>query len=917
MSEHEFTVHHHVSELMTLLGVPTKDGPGPEVYTDILMKSMTPYISTQITTHNAKRKIAESTKKPNEFLQKYDELKARNVKDLDALTYLAAKLCEDASTKSFLEKNAKDRASMTGTTLTPHHLVTSQLPPSGTKMSPQELTELKDKLLKEVSSSSNVQSEVIRKVLKEPKPKNLNIPVQPDWLFRRPYLTMDFVFENDEMLDPGIIPLGNLPVAIQEQAIIEDLLYCLEGVDGKYVYAKPLSDRYGERGFIIEPSVDPSLGALVKRVLPLCANYSTVVRFIEEKSAFEYGLVNHALSAAMRTLIKDYMVLVAQLEHQFKLGQLTMQKLWFYIQPTMRTMEILAAVSYAVNKGQCIGGTILGLLHEKTSSLIGDTKGQEICLYLTQAACVPYFGILEKWIYKGIIADPYSEFLVEEDESFKRENIQEDYNDAYWEQHYTICRDRVPDFLVLVAEKILNCGKYLNVIRKCGRDVACPHAEELTYTIKEKLYVEHIERAHNYASKLLLELLMEEKELMARLRSVKRYFLMDQGDFMVQFMDMAENEMKKPMEEIMPTRLESLLELALRTSTSNIDPFKDDLRVDLLPYDLINQLFKILSIETKVEKDYRMDPTDIHLSGLESFSFDYVVKWPVSLVLNRKALTRYQMLFRHLFYSKHVERQLCNVWLSNKTAKSYTQQSTRWYAAAFALRQRMLNFVQNFMYYMMFEVIEPNWMNFETNLNNVSNIDDVLAFHTDFLNNCLKDCMLTNPNLLKIVHKLMVVCVTFSNFVQRLGKSTDVDTELAKLSQDASRSPRKTTDAETRKATSKVVSDHVDQLASSENFERTINKFDNNFTKLLVQLLDQILDFNMENSDQRLMNMLYRLDFNGFYTEKLESLAMEKSMMESTTMEPPVNPAMGGVHPSFLEKPGFKPGGLRHPGGSS
>ncbi len=34
--------------------------------------------------------------------------------------------------------------------------------------------------------------------------------------------------------------------------------------------------------------------------------------------------------------------------------------------------------------------------------------------------------------------------------------------------------------------------------------------------------------------------------------------------------------------------------------------------------------------------DYKVDPTDLHLSGLEAFTFDYIVKWPVSLVLNRK-----------------------------------------------------------------------------------------------------------------------------------------------------------------------------------------------------------------------------------------------------------------------------------------
>lgn len=62
-------------------------------------------------------------------------------------------------------------------------------------------------------------------------------------------------------------------------------------------------------------------------------------------------------------------------------------------------------------------------------------------------------------------------------------------------------------------------------------------------------------------------------------RSIKRYFLMDQGDFFVHFMDLTEDELKKPVDDITPTRLEALLELALRMSTANTDPFKDDLKV--------------------------------------------------------------------------------------------------------------------------------------------------------------------------------------------------------------------------------------------------------------------------------------------------------------------------------------------------
>ena len=38
------------------------------------------------------------------------------------------------------------------------------------------------------------------------------------------------------------------------------------------------------------------------------------------------------------------------------------------------------------------------------------------------------------------------------------------------------------------------------------------------------------------------------------------------------------------------------------------------------------------------------------------------VQWPLSLVISRKALTKYQLIFRVLFHCKHVSRQLCAAW---------------------------------------------------------------------------------------------------------------------------------------------------------------------------------------------------------------------------------------------------------------
>lgn len=58
----------------------------------------------------------------------------------------------------------------------------------------------------------------------------------------------------------------------------------------------------------------------------------------------------------------------------------------------------------------------------------------------------------------------------------------------------------------------------------------------------------------------------------------------------------------KNVDDVMPSRLESLLELALRTSTANADPFKDDLGLELLSYDLTTQMVRILSIQTHEER---------------------------------------------------------------------------------------------------------------------------------------------------------------------------------------------------------------------------------------------------------------------------------------------------------------------------
>jgi gamma-tubulin complex component 2 len=128
--------------------------------------------------------------------------------------------------------------------------------------------------------------------------------------------------------------------------------------------------------------------------------------------------------------------------------------------------------------------------------------------------------MLEKWIYEGIIDDPYDEFMIREDDSIEKGLSGADIGDLYWRKRYSCRREQFPVFLEKVSEKVLTTGKFLNVVRECGRPIDCPVATSLSYTTNDREYVEKIDAAFGFASSLLLRLFMDDMCLMERLEYV-------------------------------------------------------------------------------------------------------------------------------------------------------------------------------------------------------------------------------------------------------------------------------------------------------------------------------------------------------------------------------------------------------------
>ncbi|KAL5767132.1 hypothetical protein ACOSQ2_013915 [Xanthoceras sorbifolium] len=629
-------------------------------------------------------------------------------------------------------------------------------------------------------------------------------PTTPRWNVDRPFLTGRFHQETkgtsrfaDSFSNTGVEKaIGCYDVGVQEVIVMDDVLCALVGIEGRYISIKRRVRVHGNDNcdfsvsFQVDASMDLALQEMAKRIFPLCESFVLIEQFVESRSQFKTGLVNHAFAATLRAFLLDYEAMVAQLEHQFRLGRLSIQGLWFYCQPMMASMQALSTVIRKALANNFAGSAVLNLLQSQAKAMAGDNTVRSLLEKMTQCASNAYLGILERWVYEGVIDDPYGEFFIAENKSLQKESLTQDYDAKYWRQRYSL-KDGIPSFLANIAGTVLTTGKYLNVMRECGHNVQAPTSEnsKLMSFGSNHHYLECIKVAYDFASGELLNLIKEKYDLMGKLLSIKHYLLLDQGDFLVHFMDIAREELTKKLDEINEEKLQSLLDLALRSTAAAADPCHEDLTCCVERSSLLKRMATLKDLEFRSFSDSNDMEEPVNITGLETFSLSYKVRWPLSIVISRKALTRYQLIFRFLFRCKHVERQLCGAWQVHQGVRAFNISGTIISRSSLLCRS-MLKFISSLLHYLTFEVLEPNWHAMHNRLQTAKSIDEVIQHHDFFLDKCLRECLLLLPELLKKVEKLKSLCLQYAAATQWLISSSIDITKLEEPSDSSSTSQK-------------------------------------------------------------------------------------------------------------------------------
>lgn len=532
----------------------------------------------------------------------------------------------------------------------------------------------------------------------------------------------------------------------------------------------------------------------------------------------------------------------------------------------------------------------------------GDEKSHQIYQTLLNSATKPFISMLSQWLYEGILSDPYDEFFISELKSLMRHTLEDDFNAHYWEDKYQLRPSKIPKLLQSEVNKILITGKYLNVIRECCSEVkmvtdettaemfiSYQLDENLTVTMKkyELVYdsystpihsspspptptavsskaqalspslLDAIEEAYQFSSTIFLQLLEQKYSLKTHLKSLKRFFLLENGDFFIQFMDITEDELRKDVKEISLQRIQNLLLLSLHTSTLSNDPNKEELSCMFASHNLIQHLHLIQTAGENIsvlgggpsgQYHHPMESFSIlggqGLKGIEALTLEYKVGWPLSIILSKRAITKYQLLSRLLFFCKYIELILLECWKDHQNLKEMNG-LRHVMSSSYSLRHRMLHFIQNFVYYMTNEVINPRYHEMMEEMNSASNIDEVNKLHEVFLDVCLKECLLASQDLLRILTKITTTCLLFAEQMKRFihsNSSLNAEEEgsSAVIETAGGSGSRIRQKAHIRALKLKIQADFIAKEVSHDAYIRTLAKFSDTFDSQLGEFLEKL-----------------------------------------------------------------------------
>ncbi|EPQ19067.1 Gamma-tubulin complex component 3 [Myotis brandtii] len=255
---------------------------------------------------------------------------------------------------------------------------------------------------------------------------------------------------------------------VTEAALVRDILYVFQGIDGKIIKMNNTENCYKAEG---KANLNKSLRDTTARLAELGWLHNKIRKYTDQRSLDRsFGLVGQSFCAALHQELKEYYRLLSVLHSQLQLeddqgvnlgleSSLTLRRLlvWTY-DPKIRLKTLAALVDHCQGRK---GGELASAVHAYTKT--GDPYMRSLVQHILSLVSHPVLSFLYRWIYDGELEDTYHEFFVASDPTVK--------TDRLWHDKYTLRKSMIPSFITMdQSRKVLLIGKSINFLHQVCHD---------------------------------------------------------------------------------------------------------------------------------------------------------------------------------------------------------------------------------------------------------------------------------------------------------------------------------------------------------------------------------------------------------------------------------------------------------------
>ncbi|XP_061841124.1 gamma-tubulin complex component 3 isoform X2 [Nerophis lumbriciformis] len=646
---------------------------------------------------------------------------------------------------------------------------------------------------------------------------------------------------------------GDTDGEVTEAALVRDILYVFQGIDGKFIKMSAQDNCYKIDSKVV---VNKSLRDTSSRLAELGWLHNKVRKYTDARSLDRaFGLVGQSFCASLHQELKEYYRLLSVLHSQVEDDQgvnmctesaLTLRRLLVWIfDPKVRLKMLAALVDFCQGRK---GGELASAVHAYGKT--GDPQMRALVQHILSLVSHPILNFLYRWIYDGELEDTYHEFFVASDPNVK--------TDRLWHDKYSLRKSMIPSFITMdQARKVLLIGKSINFLHQVCHDRTPPgkitpasksadtpkDAAELLSDL-EGGFQAKIDAAYFDTSKYLLDVLNRNYLLLEHLQAMRRYLLLGQGDFIRHLMDLLKPELVRPATTLYQHNLTGILETAVRATNAQYDNVEILKRLDV----------RLLEVS----------PGD---TGWDVFSLDYHVDGPISTVFTRECMGHYLRVFNFLWRAKRMEYTLTDIWKGQMCSAKLLQTMPELSGVlhqCHILASEMVHFIHQMQYYITFEVLECSWDELWNKVQQAQDLDHIIAAHEVFLDTIISRCLLDNNSrsLLNQLRAIFDQIIEFQNAQDSLYRAALEELAL----QLEFETMKEKNQAEGQWGV--TAKQEEEEKARIREFQKTIPKMCSQvriLTHFYQSIVQQFLVLLTTSTDESLRFLSFRLDFNEHY----------------------------------------------------